>query len=67
MINFMSKENEQLYWFLLHKKLRFWKDRHLRKLKRMIEYRYERKYYYMPNFDLRIEFQKRICELSGWK
>lgn len=65
MIDFMSKQDKQLYsYFLLYNpKLRFWKDRHLRKLKRLIEKRYANRYCFMPDLDLQIEFQKRLCEL----
>ena len=61
----MSNQDKQLhsYFLLYNPKLRFWKDRHLRKLRRLIEKRYDNRYYYMPDLDLQIEFQKRLCEL----
>ncbi len=63
MIDFMSNQDKQLHSYFLFQnpKLRFWKDRHLRKLKRLIEKRYNNRYYFMPDLDLEIEFQKRLC------
>ena len=57
MIDFMSNQDKQLhsYFLLRNPKLRFWKDRHLRKLKRLIEERYNNRYYFMPDLDLEID------------
>ena len=67
-MNFMSVQNQQLYFKLCivekDKKLRWWKDRHIRKLKRMLEYRKDREILYMPEYDMQIELQKTLCGIE---
>ena len=67
-MNFMSTQNRQLYFQLCvidkDKKLRWWKDRHIRKLKRMLKYRYDRNMLYMPAYDMQIELQKALCGIE---
>jgi hypothetical protein len=64
----MSVQNRQLYFQLCviekDKKLRWWKDRHIRKLKRMLEYRKNREMLYMPLYDRQIELQKTLCGIK---
>ena len=61
---FMSNENMQLYWYFEFKKLSFWKDRHLRKLKKLLNKRYDYRNYFMPKLDMQIELQKQLCKLG---
>lgn len=60
MIDFMNRENESLYWEFefTNRKLRFFKDRDLRKLRKLIRKRYEYRNYFMPDLDARIELLK---------
>jgi len=63
---FMSKENMQLYWYFefKNKKLSFWKDRHLKKLKNLLNKRYDYRNYFMPKLDMQIELQKQLCKIG---
>lgn len=56
----MNRENESLYWEFefTNRKLRFFKDRDLRKLRKLIRKRYEYRNYFMPDLDARIELLK---------
>lgn len=61
----MSKENVFLHDYLEFKKLKFWKDRDLRSLRKLLNKRYEYKYALLPtSLDMQIELQKRIVELN---
>lgn len=60
MIDFMNRENESLYWEFefTNRKLRFFKDRDLRKLRKLIRKQYEYRNYFMPDLDAKIELLK---------
>lgn len=64
-ILFMSKEDIYMHDYLEFKKLRFWKDRDLRHLRKLLNKRYEYRYALLPtSLDMQIELQKRIVELN---
>lgn len=61
----MSKEDIYMHDYLEFKKLRFWKDRDLRHLRKLLNKRYEYKYALLPtSLDMQIELQKRLVELN---
>lgn len=61
----MSKEDIYMHDYLEFKKLRFWKDRDLRRLRKLLNKRYEYKYALLPtSLDMQIELQKRLVELN---
>lgn len=61
----MSKEDIYMHDYLEFKKLRFWKDRDLRYLRKLLNKRYEYKYALLPtSLDMQIELQKRLVELN---
>ena len=63
----MVKEMQELYWRyeIENKKYRFWKDRHKRKLRKLLEKRYEEKDIIDFQLDKKIIWQIEICKLSG--
>lgn len=64
-ILFMSKEDIYMHDYLEFKKLKFWKDRDLRHLRKLLNKRYEYRYSLLPtSLDMQIELQKRIVELN---
>ena len=64
-ILFMSKEDVYIHDYLEFKKLKFWKDRDLRHLRKLLNKRYEYRYALLPtSLDMQIELQKRIVELN---
>ena len=64
-ILFMSKEDVYIHDYLEFKKLKFWKDRDLRHLRKLLNKRYEYKYVLLPtSLDMQIELQKRLVELN---
>ena len=64
-ILFMSKENVYIHDYLEFKKLKFWKDRDLRHLRKLLNKRYEYRYALLPtSLDMQIELQKRLVELN---
>lgn len=64
-ILFMSKEDIYMHDYLEFKKLKFWKDRDLRYLRKLLNKRYEYRYSLLPtSLDMQIELQKRIVELN---
>jgi len=64
-ILFMSKEDIYMHDYLEFKKLKFWKDRDLRHLRKLLNKRYEYRYALLPNsLDMQIELQKRLVELN---
>ena len=64
-ISFMGEENIYMHDYLEFKKLRFWKDRDLRHLRKLLNKRYEYRYALLPtSLDMQIELQKRIVELN---
>lgn len=61
----MSKEDIYMHDYLEFKKLRFWKDRDLRHLRKLLNKRYKYRYSLLPtSLDMQIELQKRIVELN---
>ena len=61
----MSKEDIYMHDYLEFKKLKFWKDRDLRHLRKLLNKRYEYRYALLPtSLDMQIELQKRIVELN---
>lgn len=61
----MSKEHVFLHDYLEFKKLKFWKDRDLRHLRKLLNKRYEYKHALLPtSLDIQIELQMRIVELN---
>ena len=61
----MSKENIYMHDYLEFKKLKFWRDRDLRHLRKLLNKRYEYRYVLLPtSLDMQIELQKRIVELN---
>lgn len=61
----MDKENLYMHDYLEFKKLRFWKDRDLRKLRKLLNKRYEYRHALLPtSLDMQIELQKRFVELN---
>lgn len=64
-ILFMSKEDVYIHDYLEFKKLKFWKDRDLRHLRKLLNKRYEYRYALLPtSLDMQIELQKRLVELN---
>ena len=64
-ILFMSKEDIYMHDYLEFKKLKFWKDRDLRHLRKLLNKRYEYRYALLPtSLDMQIELQKRLVELN---
>ena len=64
-ILFMSKEDVYMHDYLEFKKLKFWKDRDLRHLRKLLNKRYEYRYALLPtSLDMQIELQKRLVELN---
>lgn len=64
-ILFMSKEDVYIHDYLEFKKLKFWKDRDLRHLRKLLNKRYEYRYSLLPtSLDMQIELQKRLVELN---
>ena len=64
-ISFMSKEDVYIHDYLEFKKLKFWKDRDLRHLRKLLNKRYEYRYTLLPtSLDMQIELQKRLVELN---
>lgn len=64
-ILFMSKEDVYMHDYLEFKKLKLWKDRDLRHLRKLLNKRYEYRYALLPTFlDMQIELQKRLVELN---
>lgn len=64
-ILFMSKEDVYIHDYLEFKKLKFWKDRDLRHLRKLLNKRYDYKYALLPtSLDMQIELQKRLVELN---
>ena len=64
-IVFMSKEDVYIHDYLEFKKLKFWKDRDLRHLRKLLNKRYEYRHALLPtSLDMQIELQKRIVELN---
>lgn len=64
-ILFMGKEDVYMHDYLEFKKLKFWKDRDLRHLRKLLNKRYEYKYALLPtSLDMQIELQKRLVELN---
>lgn len=61
----MSKEDIYMHDYLEFKKLKFWRDRDLRHLRKLLNKRYEYRYALLPtSLDMQIELQKRIVELN---
>ena len=61
----MSKEDIYMHDYLEFKKLRFWKDRDLKYLRKLLNKRYEYRYALLPtSLDMQIELQKRLVELN---
>ena len=61
----MSKEDLYMHDYLEFKKLKFWKDRDLRKLRKLLNKRYEYRHALLPtSLDMQIELQKRFVELN---
>jgi hypothetical protein len=61
----MSKEDVYIHDYLEFKKLKFWKDRDLRHLRKLLNKRYEYRYALLPtSLDMQIELQKRLVELN---
>ena len=60
--------DEMLLEYLKNKKLRFFKDRHLRKLRKLLDMKYywfNYPWFYIPDdLDRKIIFQKIICGLK---
>ena len=64
-ILFMSKEDIYMHDYLEFKKLKFWKDRDLRHLRKLLNKKYEYRYALLPtSLDMQIELQKRLVELN---
>lgn len=64
-IFYMSKENIYIHDYLKFKKLKFWKDRDLRHLRKLLNERYEYRYVLLPtSLDMQIELQKIFVELN---
>lgn len=64
-ILFMNKEDVYMHDYLEFKKLKFWKDRDLRHLRKLLNKRYEYRYALLPtSLDMQIELQKRLIELN---
>ena len=61
----MSKEDLYMHDYLEFKKLKFWKDRDLRKLRKLLNKRYDYRHALLPtSLDMQIELQKRFVELN---
>ena len=65
-ILFMSKEDVYIHDYLEFKKLKFWKDRDLRHLRKLLNKRYEYRYALLPNsLDMQIELINKIISVEG--